>query len=274
MLVFPPAKINLGLHVLRQRTDGYRDIETVMVRIPLYDALEAIIDPDVADGGFVFTRSGLEVPGDPTQDLCAKAHGLLKAQRSLPGLRVHLHKAIPIGAGLGGGSSDGAHALDLINRLLGLGIGQTDLLAMAARLGSDCPFFLGHGAQLASGRGEELVPLDLSLRGLWLMLVDPGIHIGTAEVYANTGTAPAKADLVELIMRSPPEEWSGRLVNVMEDYVLKAYPMVAEAKRLISEAGATYSAMSGSGSSVFGLFRERPALPVLPSGYRGRVLPL
>ena len=274
MLVFPPAKINFGLHVLQQRPDGYRDIETVLVPIPLHDALEAVVDPEVPNGGLVFTRSGLEVPGDPMTDLCVKAHALLKAGHSLPGVRMHLHKAIPIGAGLGGGSSDGAHALMLINELLALGLAETDLRAMAAELGSDCPFFLRSGAQLATGRGEVLLPLALSLKGWWLMLINPGIHVRTAKVYANTELGPAKADLTELITRHPPEEWSGRLVNVMEHYVMRTYPKVAGAKRIIHEAGAAHTAMSGSGSTVFGLFRDRPSLPVLASGYRGWVLPL
>ncbi len=245
-----------------------------MVPIPLFDALEAIIDPAVPNGGLVFTRSGLEVPGDPMLDLCVKAHGLLNGQRQLPGLRMHLHKAIPIGAGLGGGSSDGAYALKLINELLVLGLGQTDLLAMATQLGSDCPFFLGDGPQLATGRGEVLAPLAFSLSGWWVMLVNPGIHVSTAEVYTNTRMAPAKTDLAESATRHSPREWNSRLVNVMEEYVLSAYPEVAETKRLIKEAGADYCAMSGSGSSVYGLFRNKPTLPALPSGNRSWVLPL
>lgn len=274
MLVFPPAKINLGLHVLRHRDDGYRDIETVMVPIPLHDALEVVIDHRVPEGGLVFTRSGLEVPGEPPLDLCVKAHALLKARRPLPGLRMHLHKAIPIGAGLGGGSSDGAKALRLMNELLALGLGQTDLLLMAAQLGSDCAFFLGDGAQLAVGRGQVLTPLAVSLQGWWLMLINPGIHVSTAEVYANTRPALARTDLAELIRRAKPEGWSGTLVNVMEDYVAGAYPEVAGTKRIILGTGATYAAMSGSGSSVFGLFRDRPVLPELPSGHHGWVLAL
>jgi 4-diphosphocytidyl-2-C-methyl-D-erythritol kinase len=274
MLVFPPAKINLGLHVLRQRPDGYRDIETVMVPIPLHDALEAVVDPEVPNGGLVFTRSGLEVPGDPTTDLCVKGHELLRASHSMPGMRMHLHKAIPIGAGLGGGSSDGAYALKLFNELLVLGLAQTDLLAMAAELGSDCPFFLRSSAQLATGRGEVLLPVEPSLQGWWLILINPGVHVGTAEVYANTEITTPNTELTELIGRSSPVEWSGHLVNVMETYVMKAYPVVAEAKRLIAGTGAAYAAMSGSGSSVFGLFRERPVLPVLPAGHSGWVLAL
>ena len=187
---------------------------------------------------------------------------------------MHLHKAIPIGAGLGGGSSDGAQALNLINRFLDPGAGQTDLRSMAAQLGSDCPFFLNSTAQLATGRGEVLTDVDHSLRGWWLMLINPGIHVSTAEVYANTPISGAHEDLASLVSGAAPGDWNGRLLNVMEDYVFRQYPIVARTKDLIDEAGAVYSAMSGSGSSVFGLFREKPSLPMMPSGHRGWVLPL
>lgn len=271
MLVFPHAKINLGLHVLRLRPDGYRDIATAMLPIPLHDALEAVVDVDLPDGELVFVRTGLPVPGDPAQDLCAKAHALLRARHPLPGLRMHLHKAIPIGAGLGGGSSDGAHALRLLNDLLGLGESDADLAAMAAQLGSDCAFFLRNGAQLAEGRGEVLTPLSLDLRGWWLMLINPGVHVSTADVYAHTHCVPAHEDLFATLS-APPENWTGRLVNVMENYVFRTWPAVAEAKRLIVDAGAVYAAMSGSGSTVFGLFQDKPVLPVLRNGSRGWVL--
>lgn len=272
MLVFPHAKINLGLHVLRLRPDGYRDIATVMLPIPLHDALEAILDVDLPDDELVFVRTGLPVPGNPAQDLCAKAHALLRARHPLPGLRMHLHKAIPIGAGLGGGSSNGAHALRLLNDLLGLGESDADLAAMAAQLGSDCAFFLRNGAQLAAGRGEVLTPLSLDLHGWWLMLINPGVHVSTADVYANTPCVPDAEDLTALLGGSSPDAWTGRLVNVMENYVFRTWPAVAAAKRLIVDAGAVYAAMSGSGSTVFGLFREKPVLPVLPGGYMGWVL--
>lgn len=274
MLVFPYAKINLGLHVLRSREDGYRDIETVMVPIPLHDALEVIVDNLLPQGELVFTRTGLGVAGPPGEDLCVKAHALLKDRHRLPGLRMHLHKAIPIGAGLGGGSSDGAHTLRLLNDLLGLSETNAALRSMAAGLGSDCGFFMCDGPQLARGRGEVLDPLRPDLHGWWLMLINPGVHVPTAEVYRHTPIAPGLEDLTSVVVDSTPDEWNGRLTNVMEEYVLGAYPIVAEAKRLVQKAGAIYSAMSGSGSSVFGLFREKPFLPSLAAGHRGWVLQL
>ena len=273
MLVFPHAKINLGLQVLRLRSDGYRDIATVMLPIPLHDALEAVVDADVPPGELAFARTGLPVHGDPAQDLCVKAHALLRVRHRLPGLRMHLHKAIPIGAGLGGGSSDGAFALRLLNDLLKLGESEEALAAMAAQLGSDCALFLRKGAQLAEGRGELLTPLPVDLSGWWLLLINPGVHVSTAEVYANTPCASATEDLAATVS-ALPETWNDRLLNVMEDHVFRAYPDVAEAKRLIVDAGAVYAAMSGSGSTVFGLFRQKPVLPALPSGYKGWVLGL
>lgn len=274
MLVFPHAKINLGLHVLRLRADGYRDIETVMVPIPLYDVLEAVVDQDLPPDELVFVRTGLEVPGPPGDDLCVKAHAMLREQRKLPGLRMHLHKAIPIGAGLGGGSSDGTHALMLLNELLDLGLGMDQLLPLAARLGSDCAFFLNGKPQLATGRGEVLSPVSLDLGGWWIMLVNPGVHVSTAEVYANTPVMQAAEDLAGLVSGGSPADWPLRLVNTMEGHVLKHHPSVAEALQRIRRAGAVYAAMSGSGSSVFGLFDSRPELPSLPGGHRGWVLPL
>ncbi len=268
MLVFPHAKINLGLHVLRLRSDGYRDIATALVPIPLCDALEAIVDPSLEAGELIFTRSGLAVPGAPEEDLCVKAHGALRQGHELPGLRMRLHKAIPIGAGLGGGSSDGAHTLRLLNDLLGLGGSDAELEAMAASLGSDCAFFLRKGTQLAQGRGEVLTPLPIDLHGWWLLLINPGIHVSTAEVYAHTAIRPAREDLAAMLSDSGPGRWDGRLVNTMEEYVFEAYPEVGRVKELLLSAGAVYAAMSGSGSSAFGLFREKPGSPVLPGGYR------
>ncbi len=274
MLLFPHAKINLGLNVLRKRADGYHDIESVLVPIPLHDVLEAIIDPTLKKNDIVFTRTGIPVPGDPDQDLCMKAARLIQRERELPGIRIHLHKVIPIGAGLGGGSSDGAHTLLLLDHLLNLGITPAELHDIASSLGSDCPFFLAERPQWITGRGELLQPITLELRGWWLMLVHPPVHVSTAEVYAHSTPAPARADLLQAITTTTPDRWNGLVVNVMEEYVLTTCPAVAEAKDRIAKSGANYAAMSGSGSSVFGLFRTRPGLPALPPGHRAWVLPL
>lgn len=273
MLVFPCAKINLGLNVVRLRNDGYRDIESVLVPIPLCDALEAVVDPSLAAGQVAVTRTGRPVPGDAGDDLVARAYRLVHARHPLPGLQVHLHKAIPIGAGLGGGSSDGAHMLQLLDRLFGLGLAPAVLRELAAQLGSDPPFFLQRGPCLAEGRGERLTPLPLALDGLWLVLVDPGIHVSTAEVYARTRPSGASVDL-PAILRDPVGTWQGRLLNGMEEAVFTLHPAIGRIKRALLGAGAAYASMSGSGSSVFGLFTERPRFAALTFGAPHWTLPL
>lgn len=263
MIAFPFAKINLGLYVERLRPDGYRDIRSVMLPVPLYDVLEVVEAPELGPGEVAMTYSGILVPGDPANDLCQRAVRSVATERPLPGVRIHLHKCIPTGAGLGGGSSDGAHTLVLLDRLFNLELGHERLAGLAAGLGSDCAFFLRNEAQLAEGRGERLTPVAASLGGWWLVLVNPGIHVGTAEVYAHT---PVEAEAVDLpaLMQAGPEVWADRLHNRMEPYVFRSYPEVGRLKQAMLEAGATYAAMSGSGSTVFGLFRSRPELPGLP----------
>jgi 4-diphosphocytidyl-2-C-methyl-D-erythritol kinase len=268
MVVFPPAKINLGLNVVRLRPDGYRDIETVMVPIPWHDVLEAIVDPALPDGEVVYTRSGIAIPGDAQEDLCMRAVRLVRERRSLPGLRVHLHKVVPLGAGLGGGSSDGAHMLMLLNDLLDLGLAPTELHAMACQLGSDPPFFLHGGCALAQGRGELLRPIALDLKGWWIRAVNPGIHVPTAEVYAHTAPTGGSVDLAALLLRGGPNTWRDTVINGMEEYVFGQWPEVAAVKDGLYGMGAAYAAMSGSGSTVFGLFETEPPPAKWPAAYR------
>jgi 4-diphosphocytidyl-2-C-methyl-D-erythritol kinase len=273
MVLFPYAKINLGLHVLGKRTDGYLDIASILFPIPLCDALEAVIDPAVPPGEVKFTRTGLPIAGQPEVDLCMKAVEALRKDYPLPGLQVHLHKAVPMGAGLGGGSSDGTHTLLLLDKLLKLGLPQERLHAMASGLGSDCPFFLNPGPQLAEGRGERLTPITVDLHGHWLVLVAPGIHVPTAEVYRGMRLRDGHQDLLSVIAR-PVKEWQGRLVNDMEEYVFAKHPAIGAVKEKLLAHSAAYAAMSGSGSSVFGLFDHAPTKLELPVGYRSWVFPV
>ncbi|QQR86603.1 MAG: 4-(cytidine 5'-diphospho)-2-C-methyl-D-erythritol kinase [Flavobacteriales bacterium] len=261
MIAFPPAKINLGLNVLRMRADGFHDIESVLVPVPLHDALEIIVAPDVSPGEVVFTSSGEAIPGNAADNLCLKAVQRVKTHCPLPGLRMHLHKVIPMGAGLGGGSSDGAHTIRLLDDLLGLQLGDTLKHELASSLGSDCPFFLSDRPQLATGRGEVLAPIDLDLHGWWLVLVNPGIHVGTPEVYKNTIPTDRSMDYASALRNTDPRRWQSTVTNTMETYVLQAYPAVKTLRDELLYLGADFAAMSGSGSSVFGLFKQKPALP-------------
>lgn len=266
MIVFPNAKINLGLNVLARRADGYNDIESVLVPIPLHDVLEAIIDPALAPNELIYTRSGLPIPGDVQTDLCYKAVRRIQLEHTLPGLRLHLHKVVPMGAGLGGGSSDGAHTLLLMNDLCDLKIQQEVISSMALELGSDCPFFLRNEACIARGRGERLTSLALELSGLWLVLANPSVHVSTAEVYRNSTPTNTPWDLERIADRARLPEWNAILRNTMEMYVLEVYPVVATLKEALNKAGALYTAMSGSGSSVFGLFANDPGQLRMPEG--------
>ncbi len=251
MITFPNAKINLGLHIISKRNDGYHEIETCMVPIPLYDALEMITDSKK----LTWNTSGLAIPGESKDNLILKAYNLLKRDfPNLPQLSIHLHKNIPMGAGLGGGSADGAFALKLMNNLFDLILDDFFLEDYAAHLGSDCPFFIENTPKIARGRGEILEPVTLSLKGSHLVLINPQIHIGTKEAYAGVTPSQPKVKLEEVL--ADRSRWKADLVNDFELSVFQNHPEIAGIKTKLYEAGAYYAAMSGSGSSVFGLFDQ------------------
>lgn len=274
MVLFPHAKINLGLNVVARRPDGYHDIESILVPIPLHDVLEAVIAPELGANGLEFTRTGSPIAGSVEDDLCHKAVRLIQDLRPLPGLKMHLHKVIPMGAGLGGGSSDGAHTLLLVNEVCGSGLAPGLLRDLAAQLGSDCPFFLEKGPQFVHGRGELMEGIDLDLKDIWLVLLNPGTHVSTAEVYRNTKPTGRRWNLQDLLSRERRGDWNDRLRNTMEPYVTATYPEVEELKHLLRAGGAFHAAMSGSGSSVFGLFTRPPGDLPLPAGTRAWTLRL
>jgi 4-diphosphocytidyl-2-C-methyl-D-erythritol kinase len=252
MISFPNAKINLGLHITSKRKDGYHEIETCMVPVPLFDALEMILDKKSS-----WNSSGLSIPGEAKDNLILKAEKLLKKDfPGLPNLSIHLHKNIPMGAGLGGGSADGAFALKLMNNLFDLHLDDFFLEEYAAELGSDCPFFIENTPKIARGRGEILEPIGLSLKGSHLVLINPGIHIGTKEAYAGVTPGPPKVKLEEVL--ADRSRWKAELINDFEASIFKTHPPIAAIKEKMYSAGAYYAAMSGSGSSVFGLFDKKP----------------
>jgi 4-diphosphocytidyl-2-C-methyl-D-erythritol kinase len=251
MIVFSSCKINLGLCVQQKRADGYHDLETVFYPVPFHDVIEVIRteQPPVQ-----FSSSGIGVDVPPEQNLCMKAYTLLKRQFDLPPLQLHLHKSIPSGAGLGGGSANAAFTLRLLNAKLSLGLGTEQLLDLALQLGSDCPFFIVNKPCFAAGRGELLEPVDLPvLQGYQLALINTGIHISTAWAFGKIKIRPAGPQVKDVV-RQPVESWRHELVNDFEGPVFAEYPTLKAIKDKLYEHGAAYAAMSGSGSGMYGLF--------------------
>lgn len=253
MILFPPAKINLGLNVLRKREDGYHEIETCMVAIPLFDVLEMI-----PSDTFKFSQSGLKIDSDSSNNLCVRAYNLLNREFNIPGVYIHLLKNIPMGAGLGGGSADATYVLKGLNKLFELGLNDKKLREYAAQLGSDCPFFVNDIPQIAKGRGEVLEPFNIDLSGFYLKIVNPGIHIGTDEAYANVNFYQPQRDLGNLLSE-PMAKWKSTVMNSFEDSVFSNHPQIQHLKQQMYDEGAVYSSMSGSGSTVFGIFSAEPS---------------
>lgn len=258
MIVFPKAKINLGLNVIERRTDGYHNLETVFFEVPLEDALE--VTP--MDDGFPSEMNcdlkvtGISIEGDERRNLVVKAYEMLKAKRpELPRVHAHLYKGIPSQAGMGGGSSDGAAMLTLLNRAFELGFSSQELIAMSAHLGADCPFFIMGGAAYGEGIGELLQPMTLHLDGWYLGVVRPQIAVSTKEAFALVTPKRPVLCCKEIVM-DDVETWRNRLTNDFEDSVFAQYPEIGAVKERLYSLGAVYSSMSGSGSAVFGLFRQ------------------
>jgi 4-diphosphocytidyl-2-C-methyl-D-erythritol kinase len=251
MILYPPAKINLGLHILAKRPDGFHEIETIMAAIPLCDILEiTIADQDT------FIQSGIQVPTDGKPNLCQRAVALLRCQRDFPNVRIHLRKQIPVGAGLGGGSADASYTLMGINDMFQLGFSNIELEAFAATLGSDCAFFINGGLQLAKGRGEILTKINPLGQSVHLVLCNPQIHVSTATAYAGVQPKSSRTALLERFST----DGLNRLKNDFEPTVFRTFPLIEDLKKTLQDAGAAYAAMSGSGSSVFGIFEKEPLL--------------
>ncbi len=261
MVVFPNCKINIGLNILHKRPDGFHNLETVFYPIPLKDALEVIRTKDNQPQQIIFTQSGFPIDAKEEDNLCIKAWHLLKNDfPQLPAVQMHLHKAIPMGAGLGGGSSDAAFALQLLNEKFSLGLSTGQLINYSLTLGSDCPFFIINKPCYATGRGEVLKPLDISLSGYQLVLINPGIHINTGWAFTQLkNEAPENSRLsknLQQFITEPVQNWRNTIVNDFETPVFGAHPPLQKIKEELYLQGAVYAAMSGSGSSIFGLFEK------------------
>lgn len=258
MILPSPAKINIGLQIIGKRSDGFHELQSLMYPVGLSDIIE-IREAGPAASALSFSQSGIPVKEGAGKNLCEMAHELFARKRELPPLEIHLHKQIPIGAGLGGGSSNATVILKGLNQLTKKPFTKKSLHEMAAELGSDCPFFLHDQAMMMEGRGEILSPSPLSLKGLWLVLLFPKIHISTPEAYA--GVLPALPDQhLEKILAAPIQKWKASVVNDFEKGIFIKYPELAGIKQQLYTAGAIYASLSGSGSSLYGIFHEKPVL--------------
>jgi 4-diphosphocytidyl-2-C-methyl-D-erythritol kinase len=240
---------------VRKRQDGYHDIETCFYSVQWCDVLE-IIKSDT----FMFSSSGLTIPGSESENLCLKAYQLLKKDFGIGPIHIHLHKVIPMGAGLGGGSSDAAWTLRLLKTVFELNLSDDKLHQYAASLGSDCAYFLQHQPMLGSGRGEVLSPVDIQLKNRYMVILKPEVHVSTADAYA--GITPQVPEVsLENILQLPIDQWKNTLVNDFEKTVFKKYPIIKELKEALYGIGARYACMSGSGASVFGIFDSQVSIP-------------
>ena len=250
MLLYPNAKINLGLNIVARRPDGYHDIETIFYPIPLQDALEV-----TAADHFSFRLSGNQLDCAAGDNLVIRVLKMLEADYRLPELDIHLFKHIPSGAGLGGGSSDAAFMMKLLNEQFSLGMTEDEMEQRLATLGADCPFFVRNRPVFATGIGNVFTPISVDLSGWTLVLVKPDVHVSTRDAYSSVQPARPDMSLTE-IARRPVEEWQQLMRNDFEVSVFPRYPEIAAIKDLLLDLGAVYAAMSGSGSAVYGLFRQ------------------
>ena len=263
MVTFPNSKINLGLNIVGKRGDGYHGIETVFFPVQLKDALEVIEKEK-----FEFSTSGSPIEGETEKNLCIKAYHLLKKDfPQLPSVQMYLYKAIPIGAGLGGGSADGAFTLKLLNKKFELNLSEKQLINYSLQLGSDCPFFILNKPCFATGRGEILEPTELDLSEFKIVIVLPAIHISTAWAFANIKPLkPVKS--IKQIIQQPITTWNDELINDFEKPVFAKYPEIKSIKDALYDEGAIYASMSGSGSAVYGIFRKEKAISLtFPENY-------
>jgi 4-diphosphocytidyl-2-C-methyl-D-erythritol kinase len=277
MISFPNCKINLGLQILNKREDGYHNLATVFYPVQWRDVVEVVRRDDgrqttdnsstsnlkltTYNSEVSFTSTGLEIKGDPQNNLCIKAYHLLKKDfPSLPSIEMHLHKTIPMGAGLGGGSADGAFTLKLLNDKFQLGLTEQQLIAYALQLGSDCPFFIINKPCYATGRGEILEEVALDLSAYQFVLVNPGIHVNTGWAFAQLQLTNAHRPDLRTIVQQPMHTWKEQLINDFEEPVCKAHPQIAEIKQQLYDAGSLYASMTGSGSTVFGVFDKKETI--------------
>lgn len=263
MIVFPNAKINIGLFVTEKRPDGFHNLETVFYPIGLSDILE-VVPMEGRSGEYRFSNTGIDVVCDAANNLVVKAYTLLAGKYDIPAVWIHLHKLIPFGAGLGGGSSDAAFMLTLLNELFELRLNEEEMVYLASQLGSDCAFFVQNRPAFAFGKGELLESIGVTLKDYRLVLVKPDFGVSTPEAYRGILPRPAAYNLRHL-GEWPIEEWQKKAVNDFEITVFQRYPLLKQIKQRLYASGAVFASMTGSGSALYGIFRrEQQDIPDFP----------
>ncbi|MEZ5083603.1 MAG: 4-(cytidine 5'-diphospho)-2-C-methyl-D-erythritol kinase [Bacteroidales bacterium] len=252
MIIFPNCKINLGLSVLAKRPDGFHNVETIMYPVPLNDVLEIIPS---TDGEFHFGVSGVDISGDRKSNLVVKAYELLNKDFNIGPVRIHLHKTIPLGAGLGGGSADAAYTIILLNQIFNLNLSSESMKGYARQLGSDCAFFVDNKAVFAYDKGDQFKKADIDLPGFFLVIVKPNVHINTAESYTWINPKNKNWSLEEII-QMPMKDWKNNLVNDFEKPIFERFPEIKLVKEKLRRKGAIYASLTGSGAAVYGIFSE------------------
>lgn len=251
MTIFPFCKINLGLSIIEKRSDGFHNLETILYPIQIKDVLEIIPTTEK----FQISVSGIPIEGNPEHNLVVKAYRLLEKDFNIGPVHIHLHKSIPAGAGMGGGSSDASHTILLLNKLFSLALPLEKMEKYARQLGSDCAFFFNNKPMLAFDKGDFFKPVNVNLEPYTLMVVKPNISINTGQAYKWVSPSKKKLSLAE-VLDLPVSEWEGNLINDFETPVFERYPELADIKAKIRSAGAIYSSMTGSGSAIYGIFHK------------------
>ncbi len=255
MLIYSNAKINIGLNIVEKRSDGFHNIETIFFPIGLQDAIE--IADSKTQAPYTFSSSGIPININAEDNIVVKAYKLIREKYNFPAQDIHLHKKVPFGAGLGGGSANAAYMIKLLNKKFNLGMSHEYMENEVKKLGSDCAFFIKNEPAFADQKGDHLKSINIDLSGYHLLLIKPDIHISTPEAYANITAKQAKISLKELI-KEPIENWKGLIKNDFEENIFLNHPLLAKIKNELYEQGALYASMSGSGSSLFGLFKNTP----------------
>jgi 4-diphosphocytidyl-2-C-methyl-D-erythritol kinase len=254
MILFPNAKINLGLNLVSKRNDGFHNIETIFYPIMLNDIVEFVPSEKTE-----FTITGIDIKGDLSNNLVLRAFNLLKKDFVLSGIKIHLHKIIPTEAGLGGGSADASFMLKSLNEYFNLNISNNKLLKYAEKLGSDCPFFIENKPSFATSKGEKLEDIELNLKDYYIVIIKPNVQINTADAYKNIKFSEPKINLKEAI-KLPINEWKENIFNDFEEYAFSKYPELKEIKTYLYNIGAEFALMTGSGSAIYGIFKTKPKI--------------